>query len=235
MPTITVNDSGTWKDAKEIFVKDSGVWKAVKEVHVKDAGVWKKAFPESGTQAYSTAGTYSFVVPNGIYSLTMPYLVAAGGGGGGSQISGDAHGGANGGSGGYYTNQTISVTPGETLTIVVGAGGSAGALGTGNDGTAGGSSSISRGATVLFSATGGSGGGGTVGDNAPTMKGYGGSPSGVDGAYQASWMVNRNTSGQGYNGGGQNGTGYGNGGLGANWSGSYASTVGGTGYVSLSW
>ena len=82
MPTISVKDAGVFKEPKEIYVNDAGVWKASKEIYVKDSGVWKKAFPESGTQAYATAGTYSFVVPNGIYSLSMPLLVGAGGGGG---------------------------------------------------------------------------------------------------------------------------------------------------------
>lgn len=239
MPTISVKDSGTWKEAKEILVKDAGTWKAVKEVHVKDAGVWKKAFPETGTQTYSTAGTYSFVVPNGIYSLTMPLLVAGGGGGGGSVFAGDGHGAANGGAGGFYSSQTIVVTPGETLTVVVGAGGVGVATGAGTQGGRGGTTSISRSATMLFEATGGYGGNGVTGDNVPNNTSpangsAGGSPSGVAGSYQAAWMVNRNDNRQGLDGKGENGTTYGTGGLGESAFG-IASTNGGTGYVSLSW
>jgi len=186
-------------------------------------------------QTYPTAGSYSFTVPAGVTSLTAT-VVGGGGGGGGSIFSGDGHGAANGGSGGFYSNQSFAVTPGETLALTVGAAGAGVSSGTGGTG---GSSSINRGATNLYTATGGTGGGGCAGDNAPTFGGTGGSPSGVNGSYTASWMVNRNTPGQGYNGAGQNGTGYGNGGLGGNSTGGAAQggtgLVGGTGYISLSW
>jgi hypothetical protein len=237
MPTISVNDNGVFKAPKEILVNDSGTWKAAKEIYIKDADAWKKAFPESGTQTYATAGTYFFVVPNGIYSLSMPLLVGAGGGGGGSVFSGDGHGAANGGSGGFHSNKTIAVTPNETLTVIIGAGGSGGT--STSAGSTGGITSLQRGTVPLFSATGGTGGAGVFGDNGPAFAGAGGSPSGVAGSNSAGWMVNRNTPGQGYDGKGQNGTGYGAGGLGGNSVGGAAQggtgLVGGTGYISLSW
>jgi hypothetical protein len=244
MPTISVKDGGTWKEAKEILVKDSGTWKPVKEVHVKDGGVWKKAFPESGTQVYSTAGTYSFVVPNGIYSLTVPLLVGAGGGGSGTNGAGDIWGGGGGGSGGYRESQTISVTPGETLTIVVGAGGLSGRVtfngsllcsgtnGTSVAGTNGGTTSISRGGTSLLNATGGvAGTPAPNGDNGPGAPGAGGSPNGVSGSYQSPIQRNNFAAGAG----GNNGKGYGTGGAGNGQSPFTCPTQGGTGYVSLSW
>lgn len=72
--------------------------------------------PVTGQQEYLTAGTYSFVVPTGVTKIS---IVAIGGGRGG--------GGTTGGTGGglaYLNNQVV--TPGETLTIVVGAGGAGG-------------------------------------------------------------------------------------------------------------
>jgi hypothetical protein len=250
MPTISVKDGGTWKEAKEILVKDSGTWKAVKEVHVKDGGTWKKAFPESGTQTYSSAGTYSFTVPNGIYSLTVPLMVGGGGGGAGFYGSGDNHAGGGGGSGGYYENQTIAVTPGETLTIIVGAKGGSGsfefngnficvgtAYGTSgggatySDGTAGGDTIIKRSSTELLKATGGEGGKGAgPGDNmGESRSGVGGSPNGVTGA-----TPNPNRNSYSATAGGDNGKGYGVGGNG-NASNGTCPTEGGLGYVSLSW
>ena len=240
MPTISVKDGGSFKEAKEILVKDAGTWKPVKEVHVKDGGVWKKAFPESGTQAYSTAGTYSFVVPNGIYSLTVPLLVGGGGGGGGQDAGGgDTWGGGGGGSGGYYTNQTVSVTPGETLTITVGGGGYAGydgywrgcpGQGLNVPAANGASSQLSRGGTVLLQATGGvRGNQAPGGDNGPGAPGGGGSPNGVAGAYQSPIQRNSFSAGAG----GDNPTGYGKGGNGN--ASSVCPTAGATGYVSLSW
>ena len=44
MSSLNVNDGGTFKQAKEVFVKDGGVWKQVGEVFVKDSGTWKSAF-----------------------------------------------------------------------------------------------------------------------------------------------------------------------------------------------
>lgn len=145
---------------------------------------------------HNTHGTYSFVVPRGVTSVAVT-VVGAGGGGGSNNSSGSVYGGGGGGSGGYVQT-TITVTPGETLTIVVGWGGYGSNYnfngnyayynnvytdtniyqqnpGTWASGGAGGSSSISRGATTLVSATGG-GGGVTLGAG-----GAAGSPNGVAG------------------------------------------------------
>lgn len=244
MPTISVKNGGTWKDPLEIFVKDNGTWKAVRQVHVKDNGVWKKAYPESGSTSFTTAGTHSFTVPNGIYELTVPLLVGAGGGGSGTNGAGDIWGGGGGGSGGYYENQVISVTPGEVLTITIGAGGLGGRVtfngsllcsgnnGTSVTGTAGGSTSIARSSTTLLSATGGNAGTAAPnGDNGPGYGGAGGSPNGVNGGMQSP-VVRNNFAGAA---GGNNGKGYGVGGAGNGMSPFSCPTNGGTGYVSLSW
>lgn len=180
----------------------------------------------SGNLTLTVAGTVDWTVPTGV-TLIYATIVGAGGGGGGSVFSGDGHGAANGGSGGYYKEQPIIVSPSEVLTFTVGAGGAGNAsYGTGSTG---GASSIKRGTTVVYSATGGTGGAGVFGDNAPAFGGTGGLPNGVNGSNSASWMVNRNTPGQGYAGKGQNITGYGSGGLGGNSVGGAA--LGGTGLV----
>lgn len=72
-----------------------------------------------GQQAFTSAGTYSWVVPSGVTSVSA---VCVGGGGGSAIWSIGARG-----DGGWlrYVNN-ISVTPGETLTVVVGAGGDGG-------------------------------------------------------------------------------------------------------------
>lgn len=247
MPSIYVNDAGTWKQTKEILVKDGGSWKPVKEVHVKNGDVWTKAFPESGSQSYSTAGTYSFVVPNGIYSLSVPLIVGGGGGGGGFYGSGDNHAGGGGGSGGKGVNQTIAVTPGETLTIIVGdKGGSAsfefnggfictgtayGTSGTYWNGKPGGDTIVKRGSTELLKCTGGGAGlGAGPGDNyGASAPGAGGLPNGVAGT---AGQPQRN----GYPAapGGDNGSGYGKGGN-ANASNGTCPQEGGVGFVSLAW
>jgi len=70
------------------------------------------------TQTYNSAGTSTFIVPKGVTTIN----VQAWGGGGcsGYNTSGRARGG---GGGGAYTEGIMSVTPGASITIVVGAGG----------------------------------------------------------------------------------------------------------------
>jgi prepilin-type N-terminal cleavage/methylation domain-containing protein len=116
------------------------------------------------TLAY-TGSTQSFTVPAGITSLTVDMA--------GGQ-------GYNSGGKGGRTQGTFSVTPGETLTIIVAGSGSSsgygggGASASGNVG--GGASQILRSSTYLAIAGGGGGGGGAGG-----VAGAGGGSSGGDG------------------------------------------------------
>jgi hypothetical protein len=114
----------------------------------------------AGQQAYTTAGTYTFTVPTGVTEICA---VCVGGGGGGN-------GGGYGASPGYGGNlryvNSISVTSGESLTVVVGAGGTGGAgvVGSGGDaGTGGGGSSLKRSTTTLVAAAGNSEAAGNTG------------------------------------------------------------------------
>lgn len=70
----------------------------------------------AGSQSYTTAGTYSWVAPANVTSVS---IVAVGGGGGG--FLGARGSGGSGGGLGYRNNQ--AVTPGTSYTVVVGAGG----------------------------------------------------------------------------------------------------------------
>lgn len=99
-----------------------------------------------GSQSWSTAGTYTFTVPAGVYAIYCRVL--GGGGGGGSNVGSGATGGGAGG----YDEGWFAVTPGEEITVTVGAGGlGGGGVGTG---ASGGTTSIG----TLISATGGTGG-----------------------------------------------------------------------------
>ena len=71
----------------------------------------------SGQDEYTTAGTYTWVAPAGVTSVCV---VCVGGGGGGSWHNNNSTG-AGGGGLGYKNN--ISVTPGNSYTVVVGNGG----------------------------------------------------------------------------------------------------------------
>jgi len=87
---------------------------------------------------YNSAGTYPFLVPNGVTVLFVQVWGAAGGGGGGGaknagSVSVSGGGGGGGGAGGFAFG-LVPVTPGLTYSIVVGKGGSGGAAGTTGDG-----------------------------------------------------------------------------------------------------
>lgn len=118
-----------------------------------------------GQIEYTTSGTYSFVVPNGVYSVSA---VAVGAGG-----SASGYFGAGGGGGALAYKNNISVTPGQTLTVVVGAPGAA-KTGTNAQGVAGGASSLAwSGGTMT------AGGGGAPSGSAQAGSSTGGAPSGT--------------------------------------------------------
>jgi hypothetical protein len=131
-------------------------------------------------QVFNTQGSDTFVVPDGITSLTIKMW---GGGGGGGAGGSAAAGAAGGGSGSIYG--TIPVTPGETLTTYVGGGGGGGTRNTaGGGGGGGGSSTIYRGSTLLAIVAGGGGGGGGRATSTHTggAGGAGGGESGIAGS-----------------------------------------------------
>jgi hypothetical protein len=107
--------------------------------------------------AFTTPGTYSWVVPAGVFSISA---VGVGGGGGSWDRSPGSTGGwGSAGYGGSLRWKTsIPVTPGETLTIIVGDRGTSVKSGRASNG---GVTKILRGSTVLLQANGGTGGGQT--------------------------------------------------------------------------
>ena len=125
-------------------LKNSGIWNL--------QAVYDTIYVPPGQVEFSTPGTTNWVVPTGITSISA---VAIGGGGGGSGGDGGRGEPNGGGGGGGLAYGTFAVTPGETLTVIAGAGGGSSS---GNAGTAGGVSSIARGATVLLAGGGGAGG-----------------------------------------------------------------------------
>ena len=76
------------------------------------------------TAIYSTPGTYTFVVPDGVTTLNA-VVVGAGGGGGGLDGGGDSHSGGGGGSGGHQSI-SLAVSPGDPVSITIATGGTRG-------------------------------------------------------------------------------------------------------------
>jgi hypothetical protein len=107
-----------------------------------------------GQQQWTAAGTYSFVVPPGVFYV---HAVAISSGGGGARgADGDTNESPAGGGGALSYSNGIAVTPGETLTVVVPLGGSAGS--SMSSGSAAADAGIKRGAAWLVMAKGGAGG-----------------------------------------------------------------------------
>lgn len=114
-------------------------------------------FSDIESQTFFASGT--FTVPAGVTSISALCV-----GGGSSGVRSDTA--ADGGRGGGMVGATLTVTPGEELTVTVGAGGAAAT--TTDTFNAGSLSSIARGATVLLRAAGGSGRTGTNSTNSTT-------------------------------------------------------------------
>ena len=121
--------------------------------------------------AWGSPGVYDYLVPANVTTATIE-LAGGGGGGGGSSVhtGQDAGPGAGGGSGNYLKLEDITLTPGSTLRVTIGAGGIGGnyaARAPGYAGAKGGTTSIdliSGGTTTrLWTAPGGDGGQGCVG------------------------------------------------------------------------
>lgn len=107
---------------------------------------------EHGLSFHTADG--SFVVPDNVFRVRIRAWGGGGGGGGGGTLGATVGGG---GGGGAYAEAFATVTPGETLTIDIGAGGPAGISsgGNGTDGTAGSATTVTGGGGTLISAGGG--------------------------------------------------------------------------------
>lgn len=72
---------------------------------------------------YDTPGQFQFAVPAGVTSITVQTWGAGGAGGGSTNAGPFSARGGGGGGGGAYASSTLTVTPGQTIWVVVGAGG----------------------------------------------------------------------------------------------------------------
>ena len=115
-----------------------------------------QSFIPSSIKEFKTAGQTTFVVPNNITKI-LAELWGAGGGGGSVSSTSTLEAGGDGGVG-AYSCKVLTVTPGTTLVITLGTGGS-GALISVNSGFGGGASSITiQNSLTILTAGGGKGG-----------------------------------------------------------------------------
>jgi hypothetical protein len=131
-----------------------------------------------GVREFTESGTWQ--VPGGVTQLTVELWGAGGGGAGGASAAigtGPGGGGAGGGSGAYLRTR-LAVTPGETYTIRIGAGGQGGrgeSRGPAQPGADGEDTSIVRNGEIVLSVKGGRGGGAPkYGDSRGGAAGVGG-------------------------------------------------------------
>lgn len=127
-------------------------------------------------QALNFTASQTWQVPSTLIGGVISVLVVGGGGGGGTGSSrcNNQGAGGGGGAGAVIEQMCIPVVPGDTFSIVVGAGGNASVLDSGTRGGSGGCS-----AAFGFTATGGGGGGGIYESPLPAgASGGGGAASG---------------------------------------------------------
>lgn len=145
----------------------------------------------------------TWVAPSNIVGNKVTVICVGGGGGG-------AYGKGGGGGSGYITKKDVTVVPGQSYTITIGAGGSRGTSSSSRNGGNGGTTSFGS----LVSANGGYGANGGNGGNGEAGGGCGSSGTGGNG----------NVYGGGGGGGGKGGTyggGGGSGGTGGTYGGNY--------------
>lgn len=127
------------------------------------AGVLNQASFDSIRYEYSVAGSYSLTIPamkDGWATMKMKITVQGAGGGGGGASYGGGGGGGGGGAGANIVYDGIACTPGQNISITVGAGGAGGTNGIYSNctfGVAGSATQATYGSA--YSASAGSGGG----------------------------------------------------------------------------
>lgn len=169
----------------------------------------------------------SWTCPAGVTKVLVSGCAGGGGGGGNTNATTNCKGGP-GGAGGHCVDYLVNVTPGQTYTITIGAGGTGGSRL--SSGGTGGITSFGS----LLSMSGGEGGGYPGGSSTGDVGTYGANGSGVvGGGYDnaGSGLFGKVGATRTSNGSGNNGTGYGAGG-----SGSYGTStnyVGGKGAPGL--
>lgn len=100
------------------------------------------------TRTFVVSGSpHAFVVPSDVTNINVAKAVGGGGSGGGGQASAGTAGGGGGGSSNALLNLVLPVTPGETLTITIGAKGAV--VAAGSNGAAGTATLISSGASTV--------------------------------------------------------------------------------------
>ena len=107
------------------------IWGYNRSYPQNNTGTGQNGEPIQGAEEFTTAGTFSWTCPDNVSSVCVVAIGGGGGGAGAYDGSNDNSRGSGGGGGLGYKNN-ISVTPGQSYTVVVGDGGGGGQGGTGS-------------------------------------------------------------------------------------------------------
>ena len=171
--SVVVKVHSVARKVKNIYVGVDGVARNVIKCYIGDAnGKAQLCFEDVNTeltQEWSTAGTYSVTVPDWATKAVITACGGGGGGGYGSNSSGyyGAGGGGGGGAAVYKTEYAVSSLKGQSISITVGAAGTASYNSNAPKGGDGGNTVIGS----ILTLVGGKGGGGAN----TASSGYGGS------------------------------------------------------------
>jgi hypothetical protein len=131
------------------FVTD-GIYNTADAAQYIGTGNWTGSLKY---QQYGTPGTYSFIVPDGVNTISV---LAVGAGGAGDDGNAGDGGGGGGAGGACAVASNVAVIPGNTITVVVGTGGASG-QGKGVRAESGGNTTVTFGSFIM-NAVGGQGG-----------------------------------------------------------------------------
>ena len=224
---IYVGINGVPKKASAMYVGVNGTPKKVKTVYGSENGTLKKVLrtatvtytEKSGSKVFTSSG--SFTVPSGCTSISV-FAVGGGGKGDASGVTGVWWGSSwskdsgGGGGGGFNIQKSVSVSPGSSISVTIGA---------------------ARGNTSIGSNTASAGGNaaGYAGGASNSGRGGNGMHFWIDTMPESlcSWPSSSGSNGVSYNGtyyGGGGGAGWGVGGIWGNWTdGSWSGGLGGGG------
>jgi hypothetical protein len=241
VPVVTAANTTTWKVVPDCQDTTGNHLDYTQSTDTWSCGTSVKALTPN-KQIFTASGT--FTIPAGVTAVKLT-VVGGGGGGGGATAAGN---GSGGGSGGIGIKWLTGLTPGNTLTITVGASGTGVSAA---NGTAGGASSVASGTQTIttISANGGAiglvGAGALAGSSVPAAAGTGGDINigGNPGMYASGATVGGPGAASPYGGGGGSGnsgpggaaSGFGGGGGGAGSAGNAAGGAGSGGIVIFEW
>jgi len=173
-----------------VTVPDGTAWKIESVSKDNNSSTYQMA-------TFASAGTYTWTVPMCAEQICIELW--GGGGGASGNLSASPWASGAGGGGGGFGSQCFTVTPGDTYTIIVGAGGNGGSGGNpGQNGQPGTASSVgslitaTAGSAGLYSSGGGTGGaGGTATSSIPASLSVAQGANGLNGAAGCDAMSGR--------------------------------------------